>query len=373
MKPKLIQLHDWFVTRGGSEKVASELISIFKIDTVYCLFKDYSSDDTVKTFPQGTTIKTSFLQYLPFLRYYYRYLLPVFPLAIKSLNTEKYDVLISSSHCGIKNVKTNDNQIHICYCHTPIRYAWDLKDNYFKELTVWDKLKNKLRYPILDYIKNWDLRGSDNVDYFIANSRYIANRIEKNYNRKATVIYPPVDTDNFQLELNKEDYYVMANRLVPYKKVDIVIDAFKKMPDKKLIAIGDGPMYNSLCKDLTPNITLIPYPGKEILADYIKKAKAFILASDEDFGITPVEAQATGTPTLAFRKGGALEYTIEGVSGYFFEEQTSESIITSVLLNDKKLSLLNGNRIRENAQRFSYDRFRFEIKNFVSQIIENDK
>ena len=370
MNKKIVLLHDWFVTRGGSEKVVAEILELFDISEVQTLFEKMNPNDKASTFSPKTNIKTSILQRLPGLKSYYRYLLPFFPSIINKMDVKNYDVILSSSHCGIKNVKTTKSQIHICYCHTPVRYAWDLKDSYFDNNSLKSKLKNVIIHPLLESFRKWDYKNTKYVTHFIANSQYIADRIKKNYNRTAKVIYPPVDVESFTVSREKEDYYIMANRLVSYKKAYLVAQAFAKMPNKKLIIVGDGPDEEKIKQILTPNIQLLPYPGKEKLNQLIQKAKAFILASDEDFGITPVEAQATGTPTLAYKKGGALEYVIEGKTGYFFEEQTISSIINAVEEYDEKITTLDIDQIRLNAERFSYAVFRKEYKDYISSIIQ---
>ena len=305
----------------------------------------------------------------------YRNYLPFMPLAIEQLDVSDYDIVISSSHCVAKGIITGPNQLHVSYVHSPIRYAWDLQHQYLEEAGLTKGLKGWIAKAILHYMRLWDCRTSNGVDYFIANSNFIAKRIWKCYRREATVIYPPVDVNAFELHEKKEDFYLTASRMVPYKKMDLIVEAFSKMHDKKLVVIGDGPDFKKIKSKAAENITLMGYQPFEMLKEHMQKAKAFVFAAEEDFGITPVEAQACGTPVIAYGKGGTLE-TILGLdkeksTGIFFDEQTINSICNAVNIFEKNQDKFKPENCRINAERFSNEIFKKNIKKFIQKV--NDK
>lgn len=365
---KVAIVHDWLVTYAGAERVLEQLLNIFPEADLYSIV-DFLPENN-RAFIKNKKVTTSFIQNLPKAKTKYRNYLPLMPLAIEQLDVTGYDVVISSSHCVAKGVITSPNQVHISYVHSPIRYAWDLQHQYLREAGLNKGLKGWIAKSILHYMRLWDYRTANNVDYFIANSNFIAKRIWKCYRRKAKVIYPPVDVDSFEFCERKEDFYLTASRMVPYKKMDLIVEAFSKMPDKKLIVIGDGPDFNKIKPKAGKNVTLLGYQPFEVLKEHMQKAQAFIFAAEEDFGITPVEAQACGTPVIAYGKGGALETVIGGdneiATGVFFEEQTVESICKAVAKFEKVKNKINPKNCRANAERFSNERFLREIKEFVN-------
>ncbi len=365
---KIAIVCDWLVTYAGAEKVLEQILNVFPEADLFALV-DFFPENS-RAFIKNKKVVTSFIQKLPKAKTKYRNYLPLMPLAIEQLDVTGYDVVISSSHCVAKGVITSPNQVHISYVHSPIRYAWDLQHQYLREAGLNKGLKGWIAKAILHYMRLWDYRTANNVDYFIANSNFIAKRIWKCYRRKAKVIYPPVDVDSFEFCERKEDFYLTASRMVPYKKMDLIVEAFSKMPDKKLIVIGDGPDFNKIKPKASKNVTLLGYQPFEVLKEHMQKAQAFIFAAEEDFGITPVEAQACGTPVIAYGKGGALETVIgadnEIATGVFFEEQTVESICKAVAKFEKVKNKINPKNCRANAERFSNERFLREIKEFVN-------
>ena len=365
---KIAIVCDWLVTYAGAEKVLEQILNVFPEADLFALVDFYPENS--RAFIKNKKVVTSFIQKLPKAKTKYRNYLPLMPLAIEQLDVTGYDVVISSSHCVAKGVITSPNQVHISYVHSPIRYAWDLQHQYLREAGLNKGLKGWIAKAILHYMRLWDYRTANNVDYFIANSNFIAKRIWKCYRRKAKVIYPPVDVDSFEFCERKEDFYLTASRMVPYKKMDLIVEAFSKMPDKKLIVIGDGPDFNKIKPKAGKNVTLLGYQPFEVLKEHMQKAQAFIFAAEEDFGITPVEAQACGTPVIAYGKGGALETVIgadnEIATGVFFEEQTVESICKAVAKFEKVKNKINPKNCRANAERFSNERFLREIKEFVN-------
>lgn len=371
---KIAIVCDWLVTYAGAEKVLEQILEIYPNADLFALV-DFL-DGKQRSFIKNKEVITSFIQNLPKAKTGYRNYLPLMPLAIEQLDVTNYDLVISSSHCVAKGIITSPNQIHISYIHSPIRYAWDLQHQYLREAGLVKGVKNWLARAVLSYLRMWDYRTSNNVDYFIANSKFIAKRIWKCYRREARVIYPPVDVEAFALCKEKQDYYFTASRMVPYKKMDLIIEAFSKMQDKRLIVIGDGPNYEKCKQKAGKNVTLLGYQEFSVLRKYMQEAKAFVFAAEEDFGITPVEAQACGTPVIAFGKGGALE-TVCGLdsakpTGLFFKEQTVESICEAVSVFDKQYDRFNAEWCRENAEKFANERFRREFKDFVDEVIKNE-
>ncbi|HDZ1080623.1 TPA: glycosyltransferase family 4 protein, partial [Klebsiella pneumoniae] len=313
--------------------------------------------------------KTTFIQNLPFSEKKYQKYLPLMPLAIEQLDVSSHDIILSSSHAVAKGVLTGPDQLHISYVHSPIRYAWDLQHQYLREAFLDKGIKGILAKVLLHKMRLWDYRTSNGVDHFVANSNFIARRIKKVYGRTSDVIYPPVDVERFKLCENKEDFYFTASRLVPYKRIDLIVEAFSAMPDKKLVVIGDGSDMEKVKSKAAKNIEILGYQPDSVVEDCMRKAKAFVFAAEEDFGITPVEAQACGTPVIAFGKGGALEtvrpYGVENPSGVFFEQQTVESIIKAVEEFSSKYDTFRPIDCRDNALRFSTIKFQENMRNYV--------
>jgi glycosyltransferase involved in cell wall biosynthesis len=328
-------VHDWLVVLGGGEGVLRELIALFPDCDLFAVVDFLSDEDRARLFGKRAT--TSFIQKLPFAEKKYRGYLPLMPFAIEQLDLSAYDLVISSSHAVAKGVITGPDQMHICYCHSPIRYAWDLQHQYLRQAGLTRGLRSLSARLILHYIRIWDLRTANGVDQFIANSAYIARRIHKIYRRQAVVVHPPVDVEKFTARLDKEDFYFTASRMVPYKRVDLIVEAFAKMPQRRLIVIGDGPEMARIRKVAGPNVTLMGFQPNDVLRDHLQRARAFVFAAEEDFGILPVEAQACGTPVIAFGKGGALETVIgaddaraRAPTGLFFGEQNVPAVIDAV-------------------------------------------
>ena len=369
---KIAVVCDWLVTYAGAEKVLEQILNIYPEADLFALV-DFLDKDK-RDFIQNKKVTTTFIQKLPKAKTKYRNYLPLMPLAIEQLDLSKYDLVISSSHCVAKGILTGPNQVHISYVHSPIRYAWDLQHQYLKEAGLTKGLKGWIAKIILHYMKIWDTRTSNGVDYFIANSEFVAKRIWKCYRRKADVIYPPVDVEAFEYCDKKEDFYLTASRMVPYKKMDLIVEAFTKMPDKKLIVIGDGPDFDKIQKiaEGHNNIKLMGYQPFKVLKEHMQKAKAFVFAAEEDFGITPVEAQACGTSVIAYGRGGALE-TVRGLSikdkptGVFFDKQDKDSLIKAINYFEKNREEIQFKNCRENALSFSIDNFKNTFEKYIKE------
>jgi glycosyltransferase involved in cell wall biosynthesis len=361
--PSIAIVHEWLDAYAGSERVVEQMLRVFPQADLFAV---------VDFLPQRhrhmlgrRRVQTSFIQRLPFARRAFRSYLPLMPLAVEQFDLDRYDIVLSSSHAVAKGVLTRADQLHISYVHTPIRYAWDLQHVYLRGGGLLRRLRNLLARPVLHYLRLWDRLSADRVDAFIANSEYVARRIQKTYRRPAHVIYPPVDVERFSLVEQKDDFYLAASRMVPYKRIDAIVEAFRQMPERRLVVIGDGPEYKRIAKRAAPNVTLLGYQENDVLTSHLQRAKALIFAADEDFGILPVEAQACGTPVIAYGRGGATETIIDGETGIFFDEQTPDSIVAAVDRFESQPPIDDAATIRQQALRFSTARFCHELSEFV--------
>lgn len=357
---KIAIIHDWLVTYAGAERVLEQLIALYPHADVFSVI-DFVPEKQ-RAFLHGKTVTTTFIQHLPWSKTRYRNYLPFMPFAIEQLDLSSYDLIISSSHAVAKGVITGPDQLHIAYIHSPIRYAWDLQHQYLKETGLNRGLKGWIVKYLLHRIRKWDQLSANRVDIFLANSNFIKRRIQKVYRRDAQVVFPPVATEDFQLQTKKQDYYFTASRMVPYKKMDLIVQAFVAMPSKKLKVIGDGPEAKKIQKIAQghPNIELLGYQDFATLKHHMQHAKAFVFAAEEDFGITPVEAQACGTPVIAYGKGGVLDTIIDGKTGVYFNHQTQSAIIEAVERFER--SHFDPCQINQHAQGFSTQVFQQSIQ-----------
>jgi len=362
---KVAIVHDWLVVSGGAEKVLENIIECFPDADLFSLV-DFMED---RACIKGKPVRTSFIQRLPFARKRYRAYLPLMPIAIEQLDLSAYDLVISSSHAVAKGVLTGPNQLHISYVHSPIRYAWDLQHQYLRESRLTAGLKSAMARVLLHYIRGWDSRSANGVDHLLANSKFIARRIRKAYQRDATVIYPPVDLSHMPIREGKENFYVTASRMVPYKRIDLIVKAFSQTPERRLVVIGDGPDMKKIKAVAGDNVTILGHQPFDVLVDHLQRARAFVFAAEEDFGISVVEAQACGTPVVAFGRGGALESVLglprERPTGVFFKEQTAESLLEAVDRFEKYSGLFDARQCRKNAERFSSERFKTALTSFI--------
>lgn len=362
MKVAIIQ--EWLVTIGGSDKVVKAIADVFPDADIYTLVAKKEVCDELGI--NWNKIHTSFIQKMPLATKKHRAYLPLFPFAIEQFDLRGYDVIISSSHCVAKGVLTKADQLHICYCHSPIRYVWDMYNEYLEEANLTKGLKGWLVRYLLHRIRKWDMLSSFRVDYYISNSDYVGQRIKETYRRESTTIHPNIDITNFEYCGQKENFYLASSRLVSYKKIDIIIEAFNRMPEKKLIVIGGGPNLKKYKEIAKENVTVMGYQPFNILKEKMQKAKAFIFAADEDFGMIPIEAEACGTPVIAYGHGGSLETVSEGRTGLFFQEQTPESIMKAITdFEALGNTPFNYETCRKWAESFSEERFKKEIKEFV--------
>ena len=355
---KTVIIHDWLVAARGGEKVLQSIAELYP-SPIYTLLK---KDSVVEELGLDKhLVKTSFIQHLPLSSKLYRNYFPLFPSAIERLNVSEYDLILSSSHAVAKGVKTHSKQLHICYCHSPMRYAWDLYDQYMESLSGFKKIAARLG---LSYLRQWDYQTVPRVNHFIANSHFIKERIKRVYGRDSDVIYPPVMTHLIGLK-EKEGFYLTVAHLVPYKKIDLIVEAFSFFPHKRLVVVGEGPEWEKIKAKSGKNVELLGYQEDGIVRDLLSRAKGFIFAAREDFGIAMVEAQAAGTPVIAYGQGGALEIVIEGETGAFFQEQTVKSL--AEVLNSFDKREFDPVIIKKHAEKFGTESFCQSFKSFVEK------
>ena len=315
------------------------------------------------------SVHTSVLQRVPGVGRYYRLLLPLMPLALRSLDVSAFDVVISVSHAVAKGIRTHDQQLHLCYCLSPMRYAWDLREQYLQESGLNGTMRGQVARVLLDQLQRWDAKNSRDVDEFLTLSQYIRERIARAYGRDAEVIYPPVDTEFFTpTEGACGGYYITASRFVPYKRIDMIAEAFSGMPERRLVIVGTGPDAAKVRAAAGPNVELVGYQSRENLRALLQGARAFVFAAEEDFGIAPIEAQACGIPVIAYGKGGAAE-TVRGLdapkpTGVLFDAQTAAGLVDAIRVFEAAdaRQRFTADGCRENAARFSRDRFRAEFR-----------
>lgn len=353
-------IHEWLTDWGGSEKVSAAMSRCLDAPDIYALIEFLAPAQ--RELLGNKRISTSFIQSLPLARTRFWYYLPLMPLAVEGFDLRDYELIVSSSHAFAKGVLTSSDQLHISYIHSPMRYAWDLHHEYLADYGLTRGLKGHLAKLLFHRLRNWDRQTANNVDLFLANSQHVANRIWRTYRRRSLVLHPPVDTGRFQVAAQKEDYYVTVSRLVSYKRVDLAVEAFNRMPDQRLLVIGDGPELAALKSSARSNVEFLGHQPDAIVADYLAKARALIFPANEDFGITPVEAQAAGTPVLAYGRGGAVETVKDAMlgddgTGLFFPEQSAASIVDTLRHNEGRLERIAPDACRRNAQRFSAERF----------------
>jgi glycosyltransferase involved in cell wall biosynthesis len=373
-------VHHWFISLAGGERVVDTIATMFPGADVFTLFRD---DRKLPPAIQKHKITTSVLDKIPAARRVHRYLLPFYPLAVEMLDLSDYDLVISSDSGPMKGVVTGLNATHICYCHSPMRYLWDGHSAYLREISP-------LMRPIFGltshYVRNWDYSAAQRVDYFIANSNYVARRIWKYYRRDSTVIHPPINTSQGVVADKHEDYYLAVGRLVPYKRTDILIDACSKL-GRKLVIVGDGPEMKRLKKRAGKNMEFLGEANESHLRDIYARCRALLFAADEDFGMVPLEAQSFGRPVIAYGKGGSLETVVgayptmaqgqpkemDGITGVFFEEQTPDSLAQAILSFESSEESFVPHRIQLHARKFDTSVFVDRLRNYVECVMTNGR
>ena len=378
---KIAIVHEWVTVIAGSDICFKIFSEIYPNADLFVLVSDKKSLENLNIDPKR--IKNSLIQKLPKARKKWKTYLLLFPFAVEQFDLSEYDVVISSSHAVAKGVLTTANQIHICYIYSPIRYVWDLCHQYLNEANLRKGIKSLFVRFILHYIRNWDVGTANRVDEFVPISNYIEKRVWRTYRRKSyKVIYPPVSTNEFTLVEKKEDFYLTASRLVPYKKINLIVQAFSQMPEKQLVVIGDGPNFKKINKLATKNVKMLGYQEFGVLKSYMQRSKAFIFIALEDFGIIPVEAQACGTPVIALGKGGSLE-TVKGKfvdeeikasdTGIFLKEQSVDELLKAIRYFEKNAHQFSAKNIRKFAMKFDESIFKQKIRDTFDEIIEKYK
>jgi glycosyltransferase involved in cell wall biosynthesis len=356
-------VHEWLSGYAGSERVLEQILTLYPGADLFSVV-DFLDGD--RSFLQGTRPETTFIQRLPWARKCFRAYLPLMPLAIEGLDLSRYDLVISSSHAVAKGVLTRPGQTHICYCHTPLRYAWDLQHEYLANSRG---IRRFLTRAVLHYLRLWDTRTSHGVDQFVANSRYIAHRIRKAYGRDAEVIHPPVDTEWFRpTAAPRKSFYFASSRFVRYKHLDLIVDAFSRTPERTLVVAGDGPERARIAALAGRNVQLVGHVSNDTLRDYMQRARAFIFAAEEDFGIVVAEAQACGTPVICYGRGGATEIVRDGETGVLFHERTPESLLAAIVEFEAREEWFEPSAISRSAQRFSIPSFQRRFSALVEAV-----
>ncbi len=357
-------VHEWLTRIAGSERVVEAIMAIWPDAPVFTLVCD-RKEVKGSTF-ENKDITTSFIQRLPGARRKFRRYLSLMPLAVEQFDLREFDVIISSSHAVAKGVLTRADQLHISYTHTPMRYAWDMYQPYLETHGLKHGVRGMLAKYILHRIRKWDVLAANRVDKFVANSTYIARRIQKTYRRDATVIHPPVDVNRFESGKNRDSFYLAVGRMVPYKKFGLVAEALKRM-ERELIVIGEGKEYTKLNRQYGESIQFLGRCTDEVVADHMERCRAFVYAGEEDFGITLVEAQAAGAPIIAFGKGGAAEIVKDGLTGILFNDQSVEGCMEGIRRFESSESEFNSEDIGKSAKKFGTDEFSSRFKSWVEK------
>ncbi|MDI6804805.1 MAG: glycosyltransferase [Bacteroidota bacterium] len=363
---KIALVHDWLTGMRGGEKVLEVLCEMFPDATLFTLLHNKGS---VSPTIENMKIRTSIIQHLPNSMSRYQYYLPLMPFAIERFDMNEYDLIISSSHAVAKGVRVRKNAIHICYCHTPMRYIWDQYENYFSKTQ--SGLATRTAMGLFRrYLQQWDVKSSSRVNYFIANSKNVQERILRIYNRESEVIYPPVETSRFKISQNEGEYFLIVSALVPYKRIDIAVDAFNEIGEK-LVIVGVGSELEKLKKSAMPNIEFQGWASDGVIADYYSKCRALIFPGEEDFGIVPLEAMASGKPVIAYAKGGTLETVVENRTGIFFQHQCKESLIDAAKRFDTKK--FNAEEIHRHALEFDRKIFKEKIQTYTEKVLSKQQ
>lgn len=354
-------VHDWLVSMRGGEKCLEALCRLFPHAHIFTLVhKKGTVSPTIERMP----VSTSFLQNLPFGVSHYQYYLPIFPRAIEQVNVSAFDLVISSSHAVAKGVRVRKGSLHICYCHTPMRYIWDQYDQYFGKDHA-GILKRTAMKMILSSLREWDVQSSAGVHHFIANSQNVKERIQRIYNRSAVVVYPPVDVHRFSLSENNDGYFLIVSALVPYKRIDVAVEAFNVL-GRRLVIVGSGSEEKKLKRMANPNIEFAGWVDDGRLIRYYERCCALVFPGEEDFGIAPVEAMACGKPVVAFARGGALETVVEDEAfstGVLFDEQSPTSLIAAIHKLDRQT--FHPQRLRQYALQFDRAIFQQRILKYT--------
>lgn len=357
---KIALVHDYFIQMGGAERVAAAMHEFFPAAPMY------TTVALTHRLPQSlraADVRTSAMQWLPGIERRFRHYFMLYPWAVKSLDLSQYDLILSSSSGYAKGVRRHRNAIHICYCHTPMRWVWRYEDYAARE--GFSRAARAVLPPMLSALKRWDLSASQQPDYYIANSRVVARRIKKIYGRDATVIHPPIETDRFALAEKIDDYYLVLSRLMPYKRIDLAIEACNLLK-RPLVIIGDGPDRQRLEKLAGPTIRFLGRQPDSVVSRRASRCRALLFPGEEDFGMSPLEVNAAGRPVIAYKGGGAIETVVDGETGLFFDEQTPRSLAAAI--EEFETRTWFPHAIRQHALKFDSTVFSFRMLQFMSSV-----
>lgn len=356
---KIAIVHYWIMSWRGGEKVLEALVKRFPDADVYTHVYD---PEVVAASPlAGKTLRTTFIHRLPFAKRLYQKYLPLMPIALEQLDLSGYDLVISTESGPAKGVIVPPETAHICYCFTPMRYVWDMYHEYLAHAGWFTRLMMR---PLIHYLRLWDRLSADRVDHFLADSAFVARRINKFYRRDAEVLYPPIEIDEFQQSESHEGFYLIVGALVRYKKADLAVRAFNRL-GLPLVVIGDGELYDEIRAMAGPNIKVLGRQSRAVILDHYRRCKALLFPGVEDFGIVPLEAMASGKPVIAYARGGALETVIDGITGLHFHAQTEDALIAAVQrIEDGEIRFQAG-AIRSHAARFDIAHFNEQLTRFI--------
>jgi glycosyltransferase involved in cell wall biosynthesis len=362
-------VHDWLVDFAGSERALAEILRCLPQADLFALVDHMPADQ--RTAFGTRRARTSFLQGMPGVAKHLSWYLPLMPIAIEQFDLTGYDLVISSSHAVAKGVIVSPDALHLSYVYSPMRYAWDLQFEYLRAEGAERGLKSLLLRCLLHRLRIWDHRSAAGVDHYAADSAFVARRIAKAYRRQAEVIYAPVDTEFFTPGAERDGTYVAVSRLVGYKRVDLLVEAFRELPQRRLMVIGEGPEYARLKAAAGSNVELLGRLPAQALRERLRRARAFVFGAVEDYGIAPIEAMACGTPVIALRRGGVAE-TVAGLdaaapTGVFFEEQSAPSIAAAIRAFEDNAHRISAAACRERAEQYSATRFRAGFMAFVER------
>lgn len=359
---KVALVHYWLVHRRGGERVLEALAELFPEADI---FTHVFAPEEMQPDLLRHRIQTSFIQKFPGARKYYQYYLPFMPLALEQFDLRGYDLVISSESGPAKGVITGPETTHVCYCHSPMRYVWDMYPEYMASISKWKRL---LAAPMLHYMRLWDRLSADRVDHFVANSAFVAKRIQKHYRREADVVHPPVDVEQFSATRPRDDFYLMLGELTEYKRPDLAVQTLSEL-GRPLVVIGGGKEEKALRAMAGPSVRFLGRQSQEAVVDHLERCKALVFPGLEDFGIVPVEAMAAGAPVLAYGKGGALETVKDGETGLFFHEQSVGALKEVVLSFESRIQDFSSERCRAYAEGFSRERFLTQMREKIASCL----